>query len=171
MNSAKPNPSHSPQQPTSTAQPSAPTPEQQLSQLRSQHEALSQLLWQVIRAASPEEHTITVLPGASDPLWEIWCNRSEVDGKPDPTGAIRVCAATIPELTEHEKKKVVRYLRGTDRPLGEALHALKLRHPMAYVEQKIADRIKFNATDRRWESVTAPTLGERIKNVLRFPKA
>lgn len=151
------------------------TPAQELAQLRQQYQAVSELLWETIRTAAPDTHEITIAPHASTPLWELaFVRAAGPDGQPDPTGRMRVLAATIPELTEQEKKHVVRFLRGTDKPIEDAMLEFKLPHPPSYLVAKIADRITWKAAaitsdlkthpdDVRyhWESVTPPIDDEK----------
>jgi hypothetical protein len=177
--------------PTSTSQPNLqpsnpsptdqPTPEQMqqvMQELIQRHAAVSEALWETIRTLAPDTHEVTVSSHASDPLWDLRFIRvAGPDGKPDPSGRIRICAATIPELTEHDKKRLVRYLRGTDTPLEQALAHFRLEHPVAYVAAKLSDRIRWNpgtpgdeGNAAHWESVTPPDAGERFKNLLHLPK-
>ena len=160
----KTTPSH-----TNNSQQQSPlTPQQEISQLRQQYAAVSELLWETIHTLAPETHEAVVLPHASNPLWELAFVRvAGPDGQPDPSGKMRICAATIPEITEQEKKRVVRFLRGTDRPIEDALGELKLPFPATYLEAKIADRIKWE--NKTWVSVTPPTLAERVKNAVKWP--
>lgn len=159
---------------TSTKDPSSnppqPSLEQQLQQLRMQYAGVSELLWETIRTLAPESHEATVSPHASNPLWELAFVRAEKDGKPDPTGRMRICAATIPEMTESQKKKIVRFLRGTNRPLEDAMRECEIPHPLVYVEQRISDRVKWNPESSLWDSITPATAGEKIKNIIHFPK-
>lgn len=161
-----------------------PTSAQELASLRQQYNAVSELLWETIRTLAPQTHEVTVLPRASNPLWEICFVRAEgKDGKPDETGRMRICAALIPEMTEAEKKRVVRFLRGTSRPLEDALAEFQLPHPISYVEAKIADRIKWTTAAvtsdtkthpagirQEWTSVTPAEIGEKVKNAIHWPK-
>lgn len=153
------------------------TPQQEISQLRQQYNAVSELLWEVVRLSNPDTHEISLLPHASDPLWELSFIRAELDGKPDPSGKIRICASTIPEITESQKKRVVRLLRGTSTSLPEAMTQLQIPHPISYVEKKISDRLEWKPNSETdptaggiWESVTPPTIMESAKNILHFPK-
>lgn len=175
----------------STSQQQPPlTPQQEIAQLRQQYQAVSELLWETIHTLAPETHEAVVLPHASNPLWELCFVRVEAaDGKPDPSGKMRICAATVPEITEQEKKRVVRFLRGTDRPIEDAIAEFKLAFPATYLEAKIADRIRWKAYGLGeivpgvpsadggqraalgiWESVTPPTIAEKVKNAVNWPK-
>lgn len=148
-----------------------PSLEQQLSQLRMQYAAVSEMLWETIREAGPASHEVEVSPNASDPLWELCFLRAAgPDGKPDPKGRIRICASTIPEMTESQKKRIIRFLRGTGHPLEDAMRECEIPHPLTYVESKIADRLKWNPGTSIWDSVTPATVGEQAKNILHFPK-
>lgn len=153
------------------------TKDQQITQLRQQYAAVSELLWESIRVLAPDAHEVTVLPQASNPLWQLAFLRAQgADGKPDPTGRMRICAATIPELTEQEKKKVVRFLKGTGVPIEDALKEFQLPHPVGYVETRIADRIKWVPTDPKsgpegtWQPVAADVDLEAPENIVPFAK-
>lgn len=145
-----------------------PTPEQELAQLRQQYSAVCEMLWETVRSMSPDSHEVAVSPHASDPLWELSFLRTESEdgSKPDPTGRIRICASTIPEITEQEKKRVVRYLRGTPVPMTDALRALELPHPPTYVELKIQNYIKWSPEKSYWDSVTPPNFMEKVSKYI-----
>lgn len=146
----------------------------ELQQLRLQKDALSQLLWEVVRKASPETETIEVSSAVSDPLWLL----AFVPGSKE--GTTKILAGTMPPITEQEKKRVVRLLRGTNTPMGAALLELKLPYPPSYVEKQIAAHLVWKKSGNddggagsagTWESVRGPELGEQLKNVLRIPKS
>lgn len=127
------------------------TAEQELNQLRAQYQAVCELLWQTVATCAPDTHRLTVAPAAENPLWELTFLRAD-EGK-----KIEICAATIPELDEQTKKKLVRMLRGTDKKLTDAMTELELRHPAAYLVQKLSDRIVYKVNDEgsagSWASV------------------
>jgi hypothetical protein len=133
-----PNTPKTPQQPP---QPTMQEMEQRLTQLSRQNGELCQMLWEAVRKAAPDTHRLE--------------------------GKVELLAGTHLEITEQEKKRVVRLLRGTATPIQEAIAQLGLPHPPAYVEAKIADRIAWK--DGTWISVTPPTLGERIKSAVKWP--
>lgn len=81
---------------------------------------------------------------------------------------MELLAGTHPEITEQEKKRIVRLLRDTTNKIEEAVAFLKLPFPPAYVEQRIADHLTWK--DGKWQSVTPPTIGERVKNAVNWPK-
>jgi hypothetical protein len=148
------------------------SPQQEIASLRQQYQAVSEMLWETIHQLAPETHEVTVPGAASNPLWELFFLRPEKQDAGDPVARVRICAATIPELSEQDKKRVVRFLRGTGTPLEAALAHLSLRHPPLYVEQKIKDRIKWGTVDGQpgWESITPAETGEKVKNLLHLPK-
>jgi hypothetical protein len=152
-----PNTPKTPQQPP---QPTMQEMEQRLTQLSRQNGELCQMLWEAVRKAAPDTHRLELPPKAGDPLWLLAFNAGS-DGK------VELLAGTHLEITEQEKKRVVRLLRGTATPIQEAIAQLGLPHPPAYVEAKIADRIAWK--DGTWISVTPPTLGERIKSAVKWP--
>lgn len=149
--------------PTPPQEQPEPTPQQmrqELNLLYREKAQLSQMLWEAVRIAAPETHRLELPPAASDPLWVLAFNAGS-DGK------MELLAGTHPEITEAEKKRLVRLLRDTTNKLEEAIAFLKLPFPPAYVEQRIADRIVWK--DGAWRSVTPPTLGERVKNAVKWP--
>lgn len=178
-------PSPTPPPATSEATPAqAPTPDtqsnsqrdQQMRSLHQQNAALSQILWNLVRQYEPTEEQVVVSSIASDPLWQLAFMPADAENS-DPT-KVRVLAGFVPPITEQEKKRVVRFLRGTDKPMMDALEALQLSHPPAYVEQQIAGHLKWypgtketEGNDACWQSVTPASLAERAKNVLQIPKA
>jgi hypothetical protein len=134
-------------------------------------------LWELIRQAAPDSHEVEVLPTASDPLWQLAFVQSS-DAK---SGKVRILAGTIKPISEQEKKRVVRLLRGTSTPMQTALAQLELeRFPPSYVEKEVAKHLAWRPVDKdavnphgvpgHWESVTPPPIGETVKNILHFPK-
>ncbi len=134
------------------------------------------MLWQLVQLHAPETHELELDETGIDPLWQIAFARGSADGK------IRVLAGTMPEITEQQKKRVVRLLRGTSKTMVDALAELGLEHPAAYVEKKVADRIAWKQVPvadesghpgsvvHRWESVTPATVGEKVMNAVHWPK-
>lgn len=139
---------------------------QELISLRREKAALSQILWNLVTMAAPDTHKIEVSPAPTDPLWQLAFVRSS----DQESGKVCLLAGTIPEITEQEKKRVVRLLRGTTKPMHEALAELKIPHPSAYVEDKIKAHLVWKEhTDSNggfWESIKPPSIGERAKNFL-----
>lgn len=149
---------------------------QELIALRREKAALSEMLWNLVRQAHPETHEAEVSPAAEDPLWQIAFVRSS-DEK---SGKIRILAGTIKPITEQEKKRVVRLLRGTATPMHTALAQLELdRFPPSYVEQQITAHLKWhpaepNATtplgvSGHWKSIQMPSFREKAKNLVNWP--
>lgn len=149
--------------PATPQQPQMPTMQemqQKLIQLYRENGELKQMLWEAVQKASPETHRLLLSKSASNPLFHLVL----VPGLDE---TVELLAGTHLEITEQEKKRVVRLLRGTATPIQEAIALLGLPHPPAYVEAKIAERIVWkNGT---WISVTPPTLGERIKSAVKWP--
>ena len=130
------------------------TAEQEAAQARQQYRAVAQYLWEMIQKFSPETNDIIVPSAVSNPLWELAFLKVEVDGKIDPN-LIRICACTRPEITDQEKKRLVRLLKGTNKSIVEAMAELKLDFPATYVELKIYDRIRWS--NNLWNQVTEDT--------------
>lgn len=134
----------------------------EVARLQQESRAVSQYLWLTI--ASLREETMDVILDTSriDPLWSlVFLHVLDEKGEIDP-GRIRVAAATIPPMTEQEKKRLVRRLKGTsERNLAAVLKELGLDHfPTPYVERFISDRVKWNPSSSVWEgensSLTTP---------------
>lgn len=142
-------------------QPPAQTPEHEIQALRRQVALSSQLLWETVRKLSPETDTATVPAEISNPLWQLAYEASS-DGK-----SIRILAGTIPPITEQEKKRVVRTLRGTSTRIVDAVLALKLPHPPSYVEDQIKAFIVWNpgkdGAAPVWNSVKPASIVETIR--------
>lgn len=149
---------------------------QELLSLRREKAALSQMMWEMVTQIAPDTHVVEVNPTPSDPLWQLAFVRSS-DAKSD---KIRIMAGTMLPITEQEKKRVVRLLRGTSTPMHTALAQLKIPHPPSYVEKQIETHLKWRPAEKSeaspegapgvWESVTPPSVGEKAKNFLGFPK-
>jgi hypothetical protein len=159
-------------------EPLNPQERQELISLRREKAALSAMLWNLVRQAYPDSHSAEVMPAADDPLWQIAFVQSSVRD----SGKVRILAGTILPITESEKKRVVRLLRGTATPMHTALAQLELeRFPPSYVEKQIEAHLKWQVGDEKaktplgvsgyWHSVTAPLFGEKAKNFLRLPKS
>lgn len=174
--STNPSPNQTPS-PTSS-EPLNPQERQELIALRREKAALSAIMWNLVRQAHPETHDAEVMPAAEEPLWQL----AFVQSSDASSGKIRIVAGTIVPITESEKKRVVRLLRGTSTPMHTALAQLELdRFPPSYVEREIAAHLKWAPAEKDaatnphgvagvWESVKAPTLGEKAKNFLNLPK-
>lgn len=156
--------------PTSNPEQSTQLPQEQMQELlslRRERAAISQIMWNLVRTIAPEEHQIEVSPTPSDPLWQL----AFVQSSDPASGKICILAGAIPPITEQEKKRVVRMLRGTSLSMEHALTELKLPYPPSYVEKVVEDRIKWSASKDAavpsiWESVTPPSIGERATNLL-----
>ncbi len=147
--------------------------QREIQQLRQQYRAVTQYLWIAIRLFRPEDHEAELVTNEVDPLWEVaFVHVQDAKGVIDPN-RIRILAGTQLPMTEQEKKRLVRRLRGTSDRLAAVMAELKLNFPHAYVEQFIADRVKWKVnTDGStvWESVTPPGFVEKLKNALDLPK-
>lgn len=166
--------SSQPRQTIEVIPPKGPSLEQEVIQLRREKDALSQLLWETVRQASPDTHTLEVPAAVSDPLWLL----AFVPGSK--AGTAKILAGTMPPISEQEKKRVVRLLRGTAKPMAEALAELELPYPESYVEREIAAHVVWKKSvddaggargSGTWDSVRKPDIGEQLKNVLRIPKS
>jgi hypothetical protein len=125
---------------------------------------------------APTEEQIVISCIATDPLWHLAFLALDEENT-DPT-KIRILAGLMPPITEQEKKRVVRFLRGTTKPVHEAIQELKLPHPPSYVQEQISPRLRWhpgsaNPDDLpRWESVGAIVAEEdnntENSNVIRF---
>lgn len=148
-------------------QPAPPTPEQELLQLRRQNDAMSQLMWELVRQSNPETHRAEMPTAVSDPLWQLVF----VPGSKD--GTTTILAGTMLPITEQEKKRVVRLLRGTNKKMEDALRELGLEFPAAYVEKQIGDYIKWGTVSHQsgWESIKPASVVESVKNLLHLPKS
>lgn len=135
---------------------------------------MSQLMWELVRQSNPETHIAEVAASASDPLWLI----AFVPGS---EGKVKILAGANQPITEQEKKRVVRLLRGTSKPMTEALTELRLEFPSAYVEKQISEHLvwdnsgKYPEGDSRiggfWQSKNPTPAMETVKNILHIPKS
>lgn len=124
--------------------------QQEIAQLRQQYRAVGQYLWLAIRELRGDEHEITLKTDAIDPLWALaFLQVSDDKGEMD-LSRIQILAGTEPPMTEQEKKRLVRQLRGTNKKLTEVLAGLKLNFPQAYVERFISDRVKWDVEKKIW---------------------
>lgn len=112
--------------------------------------------------AAPETHDIEVATTPSDPLWQLVFGPS-ADEK---SGRVRILAGAIKPMTEQDKKRVVRLLRGTDRQLIDVLIELRMVWPPSYVEAQIATHLKWSEETKQWASVASPSLGARVANLI-----
>lgn len=169
-------PTNPPQNPTTSAM--SQQEMQELTSLRREKAALSGMLWELVRQAAPETHDIEVKAAPTDPLWQLAFVQSS-----DPKGGkVRILAGTIKPISEQEKKRVVRLLRGTTMPMDAALTQLKLQHyPPSYVEKQIEAYLAWDNDGKNvpsnnpaalgtWKSVTPPSVGESAKNIIFWPK-
>lgn len=130
---------------------------------------MSQIIWNLVRKYEPDEEQVVVSSLASDELWQLAFVQADAKNT-DPT-LVRILAGLLPPITEAEKKKVVRLLRGTDKPMHEALAELELPHQPTYVEKQIRPHLVWDKATGAWNSVTPAGLGEVAKNFLHLPKS
>lgn len=142
---------------------------QELNALRQEKAAMSQIIWNLVRQLEPAEEQLVVSSIASDPLWQV-AFLSADEKNSDPT-KVRILAGALVPITEGEKKRVVRFLRGTSKHMHEALTAFELPHPSDYVMRQIESHLKWDEEKKLWESVGAAPLAERALNILGIPKA
>lgn len=116
--------------------------------LRLEKQALAELLWNAVRKAFPDTHEVVVPSRPTDDLWQIGFTH-EAEGSEN----VRVLAGTIPSITEQEKKRVVRFLKGTAHGMEVALAEFKLDHPTHYVAAQIAKHLVFK--DGLWRQPNA----------------
>jgi hypothetical protein len=177
--SSTPTPNHPKDQASKPAEPPPQMSQQEMQELlslRREKAAMSQILWELVTQVAPDTHHIEVSPTPSDPLWQLAFVQSS-DAK---SGKIRILAGTMPAITEQEKRRVVRLLRSTSTPMHTALAQLEIPHPPSYVEKQIEAHLKWRPAEKGefnpagatgvWESVKAPSIGEKAKNFLGFPK-
>lgn len=155
--------------------PAAPSQDQELIQLRRDEDAMSQIMWELVRHTNPETHTAEVPAAVSDPLWALVFERGSKEGQ------VKILAGTNLPITESQKKRVCRFLRGTSRPMEDALRELRFEFPLSYVEQQIAAHLRWERTSAdgvaagapvgQWISVKPPGFGERAMNAFGIPKA
>ena len=141
------------------------TPEQQLQQLRMQHSATCEILWESLRTLAPDTHKVTIIPRASNPLWElVFAREPGPDGKPSADGKMVIYASTMAEMTEQQKKKLVRFLKGSMRSIEEAIEEIGTPFPAMYVEVKVKDRIRFDP-EVGWVPVVAEQIDADKQNL------
>lgn len=145
--------------PQSSDRPPSPSPAQQqqeLTQLRRQTAAMSQIIWNLVRQIEPEEQQLVVSSIASDPLWQLAFVAA--DEKNTDATKVRILAGLLQPITEQEKKRVCRLLRWTARPLHEATAQLELPHPSEYVQKQIEPYLKWDDAAKLWQPVKQPSL-------------
>lgn len=113
---------------------------------------------------------VTLDTSKLDPLWQLpFLQVLDDEGEMDPN-KIRILAGTLPPLTEQDKKRLVRRLRGTNLELTAVLQEFKFTdYPPHYVERFLLDRVKWDKEQKLWVSVTPAGVGEKIRNLLHFP--
>lgn len=149
--------------------------QQEVTQLRREKDALSQIIWSLVQQTSPDTHSAEIPAAVSDPLWALVF----VPGSKD--GTVKILAGSNPPITESQKKKVIRFLRDTTITIPNALIALKYEFPPAYVEKEILPWLKWepnvDAQDvpkisgGKWASVRNAGLAEQAMNAFGIPKA
>lgn len=166
--------------PPPSNQPPAPTPEQEIQGLRAQHAVDAQIIWNLVRKFCPDEHQIVCSIIADDPLWNL--AYLQVDAENSEPTQVRLAAGALQPISEQEKKKVVRALRGTSRQLHELVMELGLPHPPSYVEQQIKahcvwlptapDKLTKDGPKGAWVNPNSTAdEGDAPDNVVPFPKS
>lgn len=145
--------------------------EQELQSLRYEKAAMSAVIWNLVRLAAPDTHSAEVGTMATDPLWQL----AFVQSSNPNSGRIKILAGAMKPITEQEKKRVVRLLRGTSTPMHTALLQLELPHPPSYVEKEIHQYLWWQKPTKDaagyWFSVTRTPLVESAKNLIGLPKS
>jgi hypothetical protein len=140
--------------PPPSPEPTIPQLQQEVAQLRQQYRAVSQYLWTVIRSLRAEEHEVTLDTSGVDPLWAlVFLQVNDAQGVIDPN-RIQILAGTQPEMTDQEKKRLVRRLAGTKDKLVDAMAELKMDFPPPYAERRISDRVVWKKDPGVWEKTT-----------------
>ena len=115
--------------------------------LRLEKQAMAELIWNSVRKAFPDSHEVVVPLRPTDDLWMLAFS-FEAEGSSN----VRILAGTIPPITDQEKKRVVRFLKGTAHGMEVALAEFKLDHPAHYVASQISEHLVFK--DGIWTTIS-----------------
>ena len=139
---------------STTAQPTEPDQlNAELIQLRREKAQLSMILWETIKTLAPDADEVTIAITPRDDLWQIAFLQAPAEGEIIRT---RIIAGTIPALTDAEKKRLVRALKGTAKSIDDVVKEQGLPHPVQYLVRMVADRVRWQ--DGAW--VAAEQKGE-----------